>query len=162
MNQTSNNATTMATRPQILDLGLPRWGTPEYWNLFQIDDTTASTASASASAAPKSKTQPQKERKEEIYSYEDGSVYMGEMVNNKKDGRGTLRTPAFIYGAMVASDDAEANMQLVRWHEYIGEWVDDVMHGRGKHVMMRGNGSQNVLYDGVWDHGVHKAQAHYD
>ena len=96
----------------------------------------------------------QTQRKEEIYSYDDGSVYMGEMVNNKKDGRGTLRTAAFVYGAMIASDDAEDNMHLVQWHEYIGEWVDDVMHGSGKHVMMRGNGSQNVLYDGVWDHGV--------
>ena len=148
----------MATRPQILDLGLPRWGTPEYWRLFQTDDTQTDDTASAPKTQQKPKTQPQKERKEEIYSYEDGSVYMGEMVNNKKDGRGTLRTPAFIYGAMVASDDAEANMQLVRWHEYIGEWVDDVMHGRGKHVMMRGNGSQNVIYDGLWVHGAHLKQ----
>lgn len=120
---------------------------------------TSNNATTMATTQTPTQTPTQTQRKEEIYSYEDGSVYMGEMVNNKKDGRGTLRTPAFIYGAMVASDDAEDNMQLVLWHEYIGEWADDVMHGRGKHVMMRGNGSQNVLYDRVWYHGVQVATA---
>ena len=144
----------MATRPQILDIpSLPSWGTPEYLNLFQTDDT------ASAAAVPiQQQTQPQTERKEEIYSYDDGSVYMGEMVNNKKDGRGTLRTAALVYGEMFTRDDAEDNMHLVQWHEYIGEWVDDVMHGSGKHVMMRGNGSQNVLYAGLWNHGTHVSE----
>jgi len=131
---------------------LPPWGTPEYWNLFQIDDTTASASAA----APKihKKTEPQTMRKEEIYSYDDGSVYMGEMVNNKKDGRGTLRTAAIVFGEMFPASSAEDNAHLVRWYEYIGEWADDVMHGSGKHVMMRGDGSQNVLYDGIWHRGA--------
>ena len=99
-------------------------------------------------------------RNEVIFSYPDGSVYMGDMINDKKHGRGTLRTPAFIYGAMhhpaSSADTAEDNAHLAKWHEYIGEWSDDVMHGRGKHVMMSGDGKQNVLFDGVWANGVQK------
>jgi hypothetical protein len=133
-----------------LDLpSLPSWGTPEYWNLFQTDDTASTTA-----VPIQQDTQPQMKRKEEIYSYDDGSVYMGEMVNNKKHGRGTLRTAALVHGEMFTYDEAEDNMHLVQWHEYIGEWVDDIMHGHGKYVLMRGDGSQNVLYDGLWNHGA--------
>ena len=90
---------------------------------------------------------------EDIYSYPDGSVYMGNMKNGKKHGRGTLRTAAFIYGELYAASSAEDNAHLAKWHEYIGNWVDDVMHGPGKHVMMCGNGTMNVLFDGFWDNG---------
>jgi len=93
---------------------------------------------------------------EEIYSYPDGSVYMGNMKNGKKHGRGTLRTAAFIYGELYAAssaEEAEDNAHLAKWHEYIGNWADDVMHGPGKHVMMRGDGTANVLFDGIWDNG---------
>ena len=93
---------------------------------------------------------------EAIYSYEDGSVYMGMMQDGLKHGSGTLRTAALIYGAMgpISSAEAEDNMHLVKWHEYIGEWQNDVMHGKGRHVMMRGDGSQSILFDGVWSNGI--------
>ena len=93
---------------------------------------------------------------EAIYSYEDGSVYMGMMQNGLKHGSGTLRTAAFIYGAMapISSTEAEDNMHLVKWHEYIGEWQNDVMHGNGLHVMKFGDGSQSILFDGVWSNGI--------
>lgn len=90
---------------------------------------------------------------EVIYSYHDGSVYMGDMKNGKKHGRGTLRTAAIIYGEMYQSSCAEDNAHLVKWHEYIGNWTDDVMHGPGRHVHVCGNGTQNVLFDGIWDNG---------
>jgi len=99
--------------------------------------------------------QKQKVNGEAIYSYEDGSVYMGMMQDGLKHGSGTLRTAAFIYGAMVPiSAEAEDNMHLVKWHEYIGEWQNDVMHGKGRHVMMHGDGSQSVLFDGIWSNGI--------
>jgi hypothetical protein len=114
--------------------------------------TSAATASATCTSAI---------RNEFIFSYPDGSVYMGDMINDKKHGRGTLRTAAFIYGAMyhpdLSADTAEDNSHLAKWHEYIGEWSDDVMHGHGKHVMMSGDGKQNVLFDGVWANGIQKA-----
>jgi hypothetical protein len=93
---------------------------------------------------------------EAIYSYEDGSVYMGMMQNGLKHGSGTLRTAAFIYGAMgpISSAEAEDNMHLVKWHEYTGEWQNDVMHGTGLHVMMHGDGSKTILFDGVWTNGI--------
>lgn len=99
-------------------------------------------------------TQTPNQKKEEIYSYDDGSVYMGQMVNNKKDGRGTLRTAAIVFGEMFPASSAEDNAHLVRWYEYIGEWSEDVMHGSGRHVMMRGDGTQKVLYDGIWHRGA--------
>ena len=92
-------------------------------------------------------------QREVIYSYPDGSVYMGSMKDGKKHGLGTLRTPSFIYGEMYPSSSAGDNAHLAKWHEYIGNWVDDVMHGPGKHVNMRGDGSANVLFDGIWDNG---------
>ena len=111
----------------------------------------ATSATSSATSAT---------RNEVIFSYPDGSVYMGDMLNDKKHGRGTLRTAAFVYGAMhypaSSADTAEDNAHLAKWHEYIGEWSDDVMHGHGKHVMMSGDGKQNVLFDGVWDNGIQK------
>ena len=100
--------------------------------------------------------QEQKVTGEAIYSYEDGSVYMGMMQDGLKHGSGTLRTAALIYGAMgpISSAEAEDNMHLVKWHEYIGEWQNDVMHGRGRHAMMRGDGSQSILFDGIWSNGI--------
>ena len=90
---------------------------------------------------------------EVIYSYPDGSVYMGNMKNGKKHGLGTLRTAAFIYGAMYPASSVEDNAHLAKWHEYIGSWADDVMHGPGKHVNMSGDGTANILFDGIWDNG---------
>ena len=101
--------------------------------------------------------QKQKVTGEAIYSYEDGSVYMGMMQAGLKHGSGTLRTAAFIYGAMgpiSLADAEENNMHLVKWNEYIGEWQNDVMHGKGRHIMMLGDGSQTVLYDGNWITGA--------
>ena len=100
--------------------------------------------------------QKQKVTGEVIYSYEDGSVYMGMMQDGLKHGSGTLRTAAVIYGAMgpISSTEAEDNMHLVKWNEYIGEWQNDAMHGNGRHVMMVGDGSQTVLFDGNWITGA--------
>jgi hypothetical protein len=61
------------------------------------------------------------QQREHIYSYPDGTVYMGHMLNEKRHGRGTLRTPAFVYGMSLnnyTSDEAAENAHLAKWHEY--------------------------------------------
>lgn len=97
-------------------------------------------------------------RKEEtVFSYNDGNVYMGEMVNGLRHGRGILRTPAFVYSSQTqaeyTSEYAVENAHLAKWHEYIGDWVNDKLHGRGVHLWKSGNGSEIILFHGNWVHG---------
>jgi len=109
------------------------------------------------------------ELQEHIYSYPDGTVYMGHMrVNdpeNVKDGglshlrhgRGTLLTSAFVYGSMYmknyTSEEAVENAHLTKWHEYAGTWENDKLHGYGVHVQKSGSGSEIVIFEGIWEHG---------
>ena len=108
------------------------------------------------------------ELQEHIYSYPDGTVYMGHMrVNdpaNVKDGglshlrhgSGTLRTPAFVYGMSLknyTSEEAAENAHLAKWHEYAGTWENDKLHGYGVHVQKYGNGGEIVIFEGEWKNG---------
>lgn len=95
-------------------------------------------------------------QKEYIYNYPDGTVYMGHMRENQRHGRGTLRTPAFVYGASVVlytSKDAEENAHRAKWHEYAGTWENDKLHGYGVHIQKSGDGSEIVIFEGEWNHG---------
>ena len=93
---------------------------------------------------------------EYIFTYPDGSNYMGQMWEGKKHGKGTLRTAAFVHGggANYTSDEAAENGHLVTWNEYIGLWENDKMHGRGCHVRKFGDGSQLMIFEGEWVDGV--------
>lgn len=116
----------------------------------------------------------QLETQEHIYSYPDGSVYMGHMrenpdecggghgnnketsVSHLRHGRGTLRTPAFVYGMPLknyTSDEAIENAQYAKWHEYAGTWENDKLHGYGVHIQKSGNGGEIVIFEGTWVHG---------
>lgn len=104
--------------------------------------------------------QEREREKEYIYSYPDGSVYMGHMRNNQRHGRGTLRTPAFVYGfdgsnskPSYTSDEAEENAHLVRWHEYAGTWENDKLHGYGVHIQKSGTGAEIIIFEGEWSQG---------
>jgi hypothetical protein len=105
---------------------------------------------------------------EVIFTYPDGSNYMGQMWEGKKHGKGTLRTAAFVYGAgnsaaNYTSDEAAENGHLATWNEYIGCWKNDKMHGYGCHVRKFGDGSQIMLFDGIWIDGVQEEDcAEYD
>jgi hypothetical protein len=106
---------------------------------------------------------------ERIYSYPDGTVYMGHMCANPnysgndkiclshlRHGSGTLRTPAFVYGMPLneyTSEDALENAHLAKWHEYAGTWESDKLHGYGVHVQKSGDGGEVVIFEGVWEHG---------
>jgi len=97
-------------------------------------------------------------RRETIFSYENGDVYMGEMVNGLRNGRGTLRTPAFVNKTdcvdyEYTSEYAVENAHLAKWHEYIGEWVNDKMHGCGVHLWKSGNGAEVTIFHGEWING---------
>ena len=113
--------------------------------------------------------------KEEIYSYSDGAVYMGYMrpitteernlttMSHLRHGTGTLRTPAFVYGAPLkeyTSDDAVENAHLAKWHEYAGTWVNDKLHGYGVHVQKSGNGGEIVIFEGIWENGKPMKSVH--
>ena len=103
----------------------------------------------------------QDQYKEHIFSYPDGSNYMGHMLDGKRHGRGTLRTAAFVYGEMsvanYTSDEAADNAHLAKWHEYAGMWQNDKMHGHGVHVRKSGDGGEIVVFEGIWENGVPKA-----
>jgi hypothetical protein len=93
---------------------------------------------------------------EHIFSYPDGSVYMGHMSSDlKRHGRGTLRTPAFVYGEMknYTSDEAAENAHLAKWHEYAGTWENDKMHGHGVNVQKSGDGGEILIFEGIWQNG---------
>ncbi len=109
------------------------------------------------------------ETNEQIYSYSDGTVYMGHMrtataeersipttLSHFRHGAGTLRTPAFVYGAPLkeyTSEDAVENAHLAKWHEYIGTWENDKMHGYGVHLQKSGDGGEIIIFEGEWCHG---------
>ena len=104
------------------------------------------------------------ETQEHIFSYPDGSVYMGHMrgddadasgAGHKRHGRGTLRTPAFVYGEMknYTSDEAAENAHLAKWYEYAGTWENDQLHGHGVHVQKSGDGGEILIFEGIWEHG---------
>jgi len=113
---------------------------------------------------------------EYIYSYPDGAVYMGNMCENPnytgnndiclshlRHGRGTLRTPAFVYGIPLknyTSDEAVENAHFAKWHEYAGTWENDKLHGYGIHVQKSGDGGEIVIFEGVWEHGKPKKSIH--
>ncbi len=93
---------------------------------------------------------------EHIFSYPDGSVYMGHMRDGvTRHGRGTLRTPAFVYGEMknYTSDEAAENAHLAKWHEYAGIWENDKLHGYGVHVRKSGDGGEILIFEGIWENG---------
>jgi hypothetical protein len=93
---------------------------------------------------------------ETIFSYKNGDVYMGEMIDGLRNGRGTLRTPAFVdksHRFEYTSENAVENAHLAKWHEYIGEWVDDKMHGCGVHLWKSGNGAEVTIFNGEWTNG---------
>jgi len=125
---------------------------------------------------------PEITTQEQIYSYPDGTVYMGHMVvhyptdggvcdaaaaaavvSHKRHGSGTLRTPAFVYGTPLksyTSDDAAENAHLAKWHEYIGTWKNDKLHGYGLHLQKSGDGNEIVIFEGIWENGKPKKSIH--
>lgn len=106
-------------------------------------------------------------QQEHVYSYPDGTVYMGQMhantdgdssngLSHQRHGRGTLRTPAFVYGIPLknyTSEEAAENAHLAKWHEYAGTWENDKLHGYGVHVQKSGNGGEIVIFEGEWKNG---------
>lgn len=114
---------------------------------------------------------------EHIYSYTDGTVYMGHMRENDAEsikngglshlrhGRGTLRTPAFVYGMPLknyTSENAVENAKYAKWHEYAGTWENDKMHGYGVNVQKSGDGGEIVIFEGTWEHGKPVKSIYYD
>lgn len=106
---------------------------------------------------------------EHIYSYLDGSVYMGHMcaheggAEKRRHGRGTLRTPAFVYGEMknYTSDEAAENAHLAKWHEYSGTWENDKLNGHGVHVQKSGDGGEILIFEGIWNRGKPVKSVHF-
>ena len=99
---------------------------------------------------------------EQIYSYPDGTVYMGHMRANDnqggllRHGSGTLRTPAFVYGAPLKDytrEEAVENAQYAKWYEYAGTWANDKLNGYGVHVQKSGDGGEIVIFEGLWENG---------
>ena len=118
-------------------------------------------AAAVAAPPPAVKKDDAELARQHIFSYPDGSNYMGHMRDGQRHGCGTLRTAAFVYGEMAAanytSDEAADNAHLAKWHEYAGMWQNDKMHGHGVHVRKSGDGGEIVVFEGIWENGVPKA-----
>ena len=141
----------------------------EEWKQQFIADREKVRNDAIASQATQEKEEEELARQlatqEHIFSYPDGSVYMGHMRHDDsrcddglvhmRHGRGTLRTPAFVYGEMkhYTSDEAAENAHLAKWHEYAGTWENDKLHGHGVHVQKSGDGGELLIFEGIWEHG---------
>ena len=125
---------------------------------------------AAADAKEDAETAEAATTQEQIYSYLDGSVYMGHMrqitpeeehagkepLSHKRHGPGTLRTPAFVYGMSqqkYTSDEAAENARFAKWFEYAGTWKNDKLHGYGFHVQKSGDGSEILIFEGLWENG---------
>jgi hypothetical protein len=137
--------------------------------IIPADEKTDLGHSASSSSASASSSASCEE--ERIYSYPDGTVYMGHMtrvtVENCanaatttttyiRNGTGTLRTPAFVYGSSTNEytvDEAVDKAHLSKWHEYIGTWKNDKLHGYGVHVQKSGDGGELLIFQGIWENG---------
>jgi hypothetical protein len=84
-------------------------------------------------------------------------------VSHQRHGSGTLRTPAFVYGTLLksyTSDEAAENAHLAKWHEYIGTWKNDKLHGYGVHLQKSGDGNEVVIFEGIWENGKPKKSVH--
>ena len=68
---------------------------------------------------------------EETIKYPDGSVYVGEVKDGKRHGRGTCTYSDGIYD---------------------GKWKNDMKHGRGKWTY-HNEKFQHMNYEGVWKNG---------
>lgn len=150
----------------------------QYFAENRCNNATGGAAGSSPSVL---KDQAQKEEEElerqlasqeHIYSYPDGSVYMGHMcaddgsgeTSHKRHGRGTLRTAAFVYGnpwKNYTTDEAVENAHLAKWHEYAGTWENDKLHGYGVHVQKSGNGGEILIFEGVWKDGKPVKSVHF-
>jgi hypothetical protein len=107
--------------------------TTDYW-----------TATAKAAS-----NQPKPKEPVTLYS-EDGSMYQGHVnEDGEKHGQGTLKTGIYITGVV-----GDENSHLMKWTEFSGNWLNDVMHGTGVMRKMSGNGDVTVVHDGMWDTGV--------
>lgn len=140
--------------------------TPDEVHKWLADHQDARAAEAAAKEET-AELARQLETQEHIFSYDDGSVYMGHMCRHNDDdrssssssnlrhGRGTLRTPAFVYGEMknYTSEEAADNAHLAKWHEYSGTWENDKLHGHGVHVQKSGDGGEILIFEGIWEHG---------
>ena len=60
------------------------------------------------------------------------------------------------------SEDAVEYAHLAKWHEYIGMWENDKMHGYGVHVQKSGDGKEIVIFEGMWEHGKPVKSIHSD
>ena len=88
---------------------------------------------------------------EGILTYDDGSCYIGEVKDGKKNGKGILSTLVFVYTPHIHSRQEDA--EFAKWNEYEGEWVNDKMHGFGKMVRKCRNGKCDIIFEGLWKNG---------
>ena len=90
----------------------------------------------------------QKNPPEGPYEYENGSVYLGQMKNGKKEGRGKqIWGDGPFYDGFWKNDLATGLGRFI--HEdgeiYEGEWLNDKAHGKGKYIHCDG-----ANYIGDW------------
>ena len=85
--------------------------------------------------------------------YADGSNYTGNLDRfGKRTGRGTFRSPIYLYGSYDIENKASA-ATIVNWMEYYGEWRNDKPNGWGIVKSYRGNGLSTTKYEGIWANG---------
>ena len=92
-------------------------------------------------AKPAAATSEPKAPEKEMLTYEDGSIYFGEVLDDEPNGVGTMTYP---------SND--------RWRrkEYTGAWRDGLRHGKGRMVWTFGD-----VYDGDWVNGQMSGKGKY-
>ena len=81
-------------------------------------------------------------------TYENGSTYLGQMVNNQREGNGKMQwSDGSKYEGSWKNNMANGVGRLIHSDGdiYEGEWLNDKSHGQGKYIHMDG-----AQYDGAW------------
>jgi len=86
--------------------------------------------------------------KEGKYTFKDGSIYNGQLINKIPNGKGktTFKTGDTYEGEYRdGKRQGEGTYSFTDGEKYVGSWVNDHQHGHGLYVFSNGN-----KYEGLW------------
>ena len=86
------------------------------------------------------------------WTYTDQTVYTGEWVNSKKQGKGIETWPnGYVYEGEFFNSQwhGEGNLTFPDGSKYIGEWFEDNMNGQGTLTLVDG-----TVLKGIWKNGA--------
>ena len=83
--------------------------------------------------------------------YENGAVYVGDLVDGVPHGKGEARYPSgdvYVGDIVYGVRDGYGEYTWADGEKYVGEWKDGKRHGNGKHTDIKGK-----TKEGKWENG---------